>query len=84
MCQLQCPPRVRQVHCPYSSAGLAAEEDDAMGTIFEDACMIFLDTVVVDLMVRLDETEGSESDWARVAAEIEERIKRELRDWSEE
>jgi len=30
-----------------------------MGTIFEDACMIFLDTVVVDLMVRLEETEGS-------------------------
>ena len=30
-----------------------------MGTIFEDACLIFLDTVVVDLMVRLEETEGS-------------------------
>ena len=30
-----------------------------MGTIFEDACLIFLDTLVVDLMVRLDETEES-------------------------
>ncbi len=30
-----------------------------MGTIFEDACLIFLDTLVVDLMVRLEETEGS-------------------------
>ncbi len=28
-----------------------------MGTIFEDTCLIFLDTVVVDLMVKLDETE---------------------------
>ena len=59
LCQLQRPPRVSQVHCPHRAAGLAAEEDDAMGTIFEDACLIFLDTVVVDLMVRLDETEGS-------------------------
>lgn len=30
-----------------------------MGTIFEDTCLIFLDTLVADLMVRLDETEGS-------------------------
>jgi 6-phospho 3-hexuloisomerase len=30
-----------------------------MGTIFEDACLIFLDTLVVDLMVRLEETEES-------------------------
>ena len=30
-----------------------------MGTIFEDTCLIFLDTVVVDLMVNLDETEES-------------------------
>ena len=30
-----------------------------MGTIFEDACMIYLDTLVVDLMVRMEETEGS-------------------------
>ena len=28
-----------------------------MGTIFEDTCLIFLDIVVVDLMVKLDETE---------------------------
>ena len=30
-----------------------------MGTIFEDACLIYLDTLVVDLMVRLEETEDS-------------------------
>ena len=30
-----------------------------MGTIFEDTCLIFLDTVVVDLMVRRGETEES-------------------------
>jgi 6-phospho 3-hexuloisomerase len=30
-----------------------------MGTIFEDTCLIFLDTLVVDLMVRLGETEAS-------------------------
>lgn len=30
-----------------------------MGTIFEDACLIYLDTIVVDLMVRMEETEDS-------------------------
>ncbi|MCK5251705.1 MAG: SIS domain-containing protein [Thermoplasmata archaeon] len=30
-----------------------------MGTIFEDSCLIYLDTLVVDLMVRMDETEES-------------------------
>ena len=30
-----------------------------MGTIFEDSCLIFLDTLVVDLMNRLEETEES-------------------------
>jgi 6-phospho 3-hexuloisomerase len=30
-----------------------------MGTIFEDACMIFLDTLVVDLMDKMGETESS-------------------------
>ncbi len=30
-----------------------------MGTIFEDSCLIYLDTLVVDLMVRMDETEDS-------------------------
>ena len=30
-----------------------------MGTIFEDSCLIYLDTLVVDLMVRLEETEES-------------------------
>ncbi len=30
-----------------------------MGTIFEDTCLIFLDTVVVDLMARRGETEES-------------------------
>jgi len=30
----------------------------------------------------LDETEGTEGDWGKVAADVEERIKRELREWS--
>jgi D-arabinose 5-phosphate isomerase GutQ len=30
-----------------------------MGTIFEDTCLIYLDTIVVDLMDRLHETEES-------------------------
>jgi 6-phospho 3-hexuloisomerase len=30
-----------------------------MGTIFEDTCLIFLDTLVVDLMVKLGETEDT-------------------------
>jgi 6-phospho 3-hexuloisomerase len=30
-----------------------------MGTIFEDSCLIYLDTLVVDLMDRLEETEES-------------------------
>ncbi|UCC92968.1 MAG: SIS domain-containing protein [Thermoplasmata archaeon] len=30
-----------------------------MGTIFEDSCLIYLDTLVVDLMVRMEETEES-------------------------
>jgi 6-phospho 3-hexuloisomerase len=30
-----------------------------MGTVFEDSCLIFLDTLVVDLMVRMEETEES-------------------------
>ncbi len=30
----------------------------------------------------LDETEGTEGDWGKVAADVEDRIKRELREWS--